>query len=71
MRPLSCRIAPASLARSARRSSSEGAQERRALRFQDHAHLGVRRRRHGPLDKLLLQRLLHRASSYLIYHYEK
>jgi hypothetical protein len=48
-----------------------GAQERRALRFQDHAHLGVRRRRHGPLDKLLLQRLLHRASSYLIYHYEK
>ena len=48
-----------------------GAQERRALRFQDHAHLGVRRRRHGPLDKLLLQRLLHRASSYLIYYYEK
>jgi hypothetical protein len=43
-----------------------GAQERRALRFQDHAHLGVRRRRHGPLDKLLLQRLLHRASSYLM-----
>jgi hypothetical protein len=48
-----------------------GAQERRALRFQDHAHLGVRRRRHGPLDKLLLQRFLHRASSYLIYYYEK
>jgi hypothetical protein len=71
MRPLSCRIAPASFARSARRSSSEGAPERRALRFQDHAHLGVRRRGHGPPDKLLLQRLLHRASSYLIYHYEK
>ena len=47
------------------------AQERRALRFQDHAHLGVRLRRHGLLDKPLLQRFLHRASSYLIYYYEK
>ena len=48
-----------------------GAQERRALRFQDHAQLSVRLRRRGPLDKLLLQRLLHRASLYLIYYYEK
>jgi len=73
MRPLSCRIAPPSLARSARRSSSEGAPARRnaALRFQDHAQLSVRLRRRGPLDKLLLQRLLHRASLYLIYYYEK
>jgi hypothetical protein len=31
----------------------------------------VRLRRRGPLDKLLLQRLLHRASLYLIYYYEK
>jgi hypothetical protein len=41
--------------------------ERAALRLQDHAHLGVRHHGHGRVDELLLQRFLHRASSYLIH----
>jgi hypothetical protein len=41
--------------------------ERAALRLQDHAHFGVRHHRHGRVDELLLQRFLHRPSSYLIH----